>query len=135
MLLPADPTEEELARDWTLSLADQLLVSLAQKSYYQQLLEAGVRIHRYRGKLLHAKHLSIDNAVAVIGSSNMDIRSFALNAEVSLVVYDGDVTARLRAQQERYFAASDLLSPKVWANRPLVAKVCENLARLISPLL
>jgi cardiolipin synthase len=116
-------------------LADQLLVSLAQQSYYEQMLEAGIRIHRYRGKFLHAKHLSIDNAVAVIGSSNMDIRSFVLNAEVSLVVYDRDVTARLYAQQEHYFAASDLLSPKVWANRPLVAKVCENLARLISPLL
>jgi cardiolipin synthase len=115
-------------------LADQLLVSLAQKSYYEQLLEAGVRIHLYRDRFLHAKHLSID-AVSVIGSSNMDVRSFVLNAEVSLIVYDREVTARLREQQERYFAGSDLLSLEQWQKRSLMAKVCENLARLMSPLL
>jgi cardiolipin synthase len=114
---------------------DQVLVSLAQKSYYQQLLEAGIHIHLYREKFLHAKHLSIDGAITVIGSSNMDIRSFVLNAEVSLVVYDARVTAQLREHQERYFAGSDSLSLAKWGNRPLLAKVSENLARLLSPLL
>jgi cardiolipin synthase len=116
-------------------LADQLLVSLAQRSYYAELLRAGVRIHRYRDKFLHAKHLSIDDTVTLIGSSNMDIRSFVLNAEVSLVCYDPSVTARLRAEQERYFAGSDLLLPEEWDRRSLPAKVSENLARLMSPLL
>jgi cardiolipin synthase len=116
-------------------LADQMLVSLAQKSYYQQLLEAGVHIHRYQERFLHAKHLSIDGVIAVIGTSNMDIRSFVLNAEVSLVVYDAEVTARLREQQEKYFAASDRLSQVDWMKRSLVEKICENLARLMSPLL
>ncbi len=116
-------------------VADQLLVCLAQKSYYQQLLDIGVQVHLYREKLLHAKHLSIDNAVCVIGSSNIDIRSFVLNAEVTLVVYDKEVTTRLKFQQERYFAASDILLPANWKNRSLPAKVSENLARLLSPLL
>jgi hypothetical protein len=116
-------------------IADQILVSLAQKSYYEQLLEAGVHIHLYREKFLHAKHLSIDGAIAVIGSSNMDIRSFVLNAEVSLIVYDAEVTARVREQQERYFATSDRLSRVKWMKRSLVEKICENLARLMSPLL
>jgi cardiolipin synthase len=115
--------------------ADQLLVSLAQKSYYAQLLETGVHLHLYREKFLHAKHLSVDDTVTVIGSSNMDIRSFVLNAEVSLVVYDRGVGAALRRQQERYFAASDLLRADAWRERSLPAKVCENLARLMSPLL
>src|SRR5262249_48722881 len=57
---------------------DHFLVSLAQESYYEELLEAGVQVHLYRKNFLHAKHLSVDNAVAVIGSSNLDIRSFAL---------------------------------------------------------
>jgi cardiolipin synthase len=116
-------------------LADQLLVSLAQKSYYAELLESGVKIHLYRERFLHAKHLSIDDGVALIGSSNMDIRSFVLNAEVSLVFYDRDVTARLIAEQERYFATSDLLTAEEWKKRSLGVKVCENLARLMSPLL
>jgi cardiolipin synthase len=60
--------------------ADQLLVGLAQPSFYEELLEAGVQIHLYRERFLHAKHLSVDDAVALIGSSNMDIRSFLLNA-------------------------------------------------------
>ena len=109
--------------------ADQVLVSLAQKSYYEQLLDAGIQIHLYRKNFLHAKHLSIDGAIAVIGSSNMDIRSFALNAEVSLVVYDAEVTARLREQEERYFATSDRLSQVEWMKRPLAEKICENLAQ------
>jgi cardiolipin synthase A/B len=116
-------------------LADQLLVSLAQRSYYTELLAAGVRIHRYRDKFLHAKHLSIDDRVALIGSSNMDIRSFVLNAEVSLVLYDADAALRLRAQQERYFAGAELLSLGEWKKRSLVTKVSENMARLVSPLL
>ncbi len=115
--------------------ADQLLVSLAQKSYYGQLLEAGVRVHRYRKAFLHAKHLSVDGEVAVIGSSNMDIRSFLLNAEIAVLFYSRDVTARLRAEQERYFAGSELLDLATWRGRSLLSKVAENTARLMSALL
>jgi cardiolipin synthase A/B len=116
-------------------LADQLLVGLAQRSYYSELLGAGVHIHRYRDKFLHAKHLSIDDHVALIGSSNMDIRSFVLNAEVSLVLYDADAASRLRIEQERYFAGAELMSLAEWKKRSLLTKVCENVARLVSPLL
>ncbi len=58
------------------------LVQLAQQSYYDTMLKAGVAIHRHTGSFLHAKHMSVDDDVALIGSSNLDIRSFALNAEV-----------------------------------------------------
>jgi cardiolipin synthase len=114
---------------------DQLLVGLAQKSYYEQLLEGGVQVHRYYRHFLHAKHLSVDDAVALIGSSNIDIRSFALNAEVSLLVYDPGVVAALRAVQERYFAYSERLTKEQWAARPLYAKVLQNSARLVDSLL
>ncbi len=114
---------------------DKRVVSLAQESYYEELLEVGVRVHLYRGSFLHAKHLSVDDAVALIGTSNLDIRSFALNAEVMLMIYDQGVTARLAAEQERYFANSRVLSLSEWRRRPFGSKVAQNLARLLSPLL
>jgi cardiolipin synthase len=116
-------------------VADQLLVCLAQRSYYTELLQKGVHIHVFREKLLHAKHTTIDGALALVGSSNMDIRSFVLNAEVSLAIYDRDFVAQLRAEQERNLANSDPLLLADWAQRPLVKKVAQNLARLLSPLL
>src|SRR5262249_43100295 len=85
---------------------DHPVVSLAQRSYYEELLEAGVQIHPYRTNFLHAKHVSIDDSVALIGTSNLDIRSFVLNAEVMLVIYDHGVAARRAAEQEPDFAHS-----------------------------
>jgi cardiolipin synthase len=114
---------------------DHPIVSLAQKSYYEELLEAGVQIHLYRKGFLHAKHLSIDGAVAAVGTSNLDIRSFALNAEVMLMIYDSGVAARLAAEQARYFANSRLLTLATWRQRSFSSKVAQNLARLLSPLL
>src|SRR6185437_941025 len=96
---------------------DSLLVALAQQSYYEELLEAGVQIHLYRKNFLHAKHLSIDDAVAVIGTSNLDIRSFVLNAELMLMIYDPALVARLAAEQERYFANTRLLTLATWQAR------------------
>jgi cardiolipin synthase len=109
--------------------------SYTQASYYEELLEAGAQVHLYRGSFHHAKHLSVDDVVALIGTSNLDIRSFALNAEVMLMVYGRGVTARLAAEQERYFANSRLLTLAEWRQRPFGSKVAQNLARLLSPLL
>ena len=69
-------------------VGDQSLVYHAQRSYYEALLRAGVRIYLYRApQVLHSKHFTIDEEVAVIGSSNMDVRSFSLNMEVSVLVH------------------------------------------------
>src|SRR5262249_33041650 len=114
---------------------DYSVVSRAQESYYEELLEAGVRIHLYRKNFLHAKHLSIDGAVALIGSSNLDIRSFALNAEVMLMLYDSGMVAGLAAEQERCFANARLLTLAEWGQRSFGRKLAQNLARLLSPLL
>jgi cardiolipin synthase A/B len=107
---------------------------LAQESYYQELLESGVRIHVYEQKFLHAKHLSVDDSVAGIGTSNLDIRSFALNAEVMLIIYDPGVAAELAAEQERSYANSRLLSLATWNERSFGRRTAQNLARLLSPL-
>lgn len=115
--------------------ADQVLVCLAQRSYYTQLLEAGVKIVLYERRFLHAKHISIDDSVCLIGSSNLDIRSFLLNAEISLLFYDRRVTGLLRKEQERCFADAEFLSLEKWNRRPLMTKLAQRWARLMSPLL
>lgn len=114
---------------------DQLLVSLAQKSYYQELLESGVNIYQYKDNFLHAKHLSIDDHVCLVGSSNMDIRSFALNAEISMLFYDVEVTARLQDEEDRYLEHSEQLTLEEWNNRSTPVKLFQALGRLLSPLL
>jgi cardiolipin synthase len=115
--------------------ANQRLTQLAQCSYYDELLDGGVRVHLYRPGFLHAKHLSIDDSIALLGSSNIDIRSFALNAEASLIVYDPAVVAQLRAVEESYIAQSEELDFATWRERPPLQRTAQNLARLLDSLL
>lgn len=114
--------------------ADQVLVCLAQRSFYEELLEMGVRIYLYQRRFLHAKHLSFDDTVAIIGSSNMDIRSFQLNAEISVIVYDCDFVAKLRSIQNEVFTHATELSRDVWNRRPGPVKMLQNIARLVDAL-
>ncbi len=115
--------------------ANQPVTQYAQRSYYDDLLSAGIRIHLYRPRFLHAKHLTVDGSIAVLGSTNIDIRSFALNAEISLIAYDPAVVAALAAVQERYLAESDELNLTAWRKRPASQKVLQNIARLADSLL
>ena len=88
-------------------IGDQFMVFHAQRSYYEQLLRAGVKIYLYRAPtILHAKHLSIDDDVAVIGSSNMDIRSLSLHMELSVLVHGTEFTSAMRAVEDDYRAKS-----------------------------
>jgi cardiolipin synthase len=114
---------------------DQSVVLRAQESYYEELLEAGVHIHLYTQNFLHAKHLSVDDSVALIGSSNLDIRSFILNAEVTLLIYDAGATSKLAVEEDRYLLNSQLLKLATWRQRSLARRFVQNLARLLSPLL
>ena len=114
---------------------DQPLVGMAQRSYYQELLNAGVRIHLARHNFLHAKHVSFDDRLSMICSTNIDIRSFRLNAEVCLLCYDREVTAQLNRVEEIYFSRCTLLDPENWGRQPLIIRLAQNLARLFSPLL
>ena len=114
---------------------DQILVHLAQRSYYDELLSSGVRICRYGKRFLHAKHVTIDDRIAWIGSSNLDVRSFALNAEIVVLLYDSGVCDSLAREQARYVRDGQMLDPAGWSQRPAAVKVAENLARLLGPLL
>jgi cardiolipin synthase len=116
-------------------IGDQFLVYHAQGSYYEELLKAGVHIYRYQAPvILHSKSISIDDDIAVIGSSNMDIRSFELNLEVTLVCYDRQVVADLRKLEAEYLRCSRPLYLEAWQARPLHTKLFDNLARLTSAL-
>jgi cardiolipin synthase len=110
--------------------ANQTLTQLAQRSFYDELLDAGVSIHLYQPRFLHAKYLTIDNDVAHIGSANIDIRSFALNAEIGLLFYDAKVLGELRRIQEGYLANSVQLTAEEWSRRPLAARTLQGVARL-----
>ena len=111
------------------------IVNLAQQSNYEELLDAGAHIHLYHGNFLHAKHATIDDSVALIGSSNLDIRSFALNNEVSVLIYDREVVERLRALQSRYFADAVEVDAAQWRRRGIVKRTAQNIARLADTLL
>ena len=114
---------------------DQALVNLAQRSYYAGLLASGVNIHLYRDKLLHAKHLSVDEDISLIGSSNIDLRSFILNSEVSLVLFDRDGTSASTRSRSATSRRATNLQLERWNRRSLASKTIENIARLMSPLL
>jgi len=116
-------------------MGDQALVYHAQRSYYEALLRAGVRIWLYQAPyILHSKHFTIDDDVAVIGSSNMDIRSFELNMEVSLLVRGASFVHEMRAVEDGYRRDSRELTLDEWMKQPLWSTVLDNLARLTSAL-
>ncbi|KHK95907.1 cardiolipin synthase [Microbacterium mangrovi] len=116
-------------------IGDQGLVYHAQRSYYETLLKAGVRIFLYPAPyILHSKHFSIDDDIAVIGSSNMDIRSFSLNSEMSLMVRGESFVAAMRAVEQDYRDAGRELTLEQWKNEPAKATFLDGLARLTSAL-
>ena len=117
------------------STTNSVLIDRAQQSYYEELLFSGVEVMLYRERFLHAKHLSIDDDIAIIGSANMDRRSFELNSEVTLVCYDSEVVARLRRIENDYRGKSHRLDPAEWEKRGFFVQLGENVTRLISPLL
>ncbi len=114
---------------------DSKLVTLAQRSYFANLLEAGVDILIYDKGFLHAKHMRIDHCLAIIGSSNMDQRSFELNAEVSLIAYNEPAARALETVEQAYARDGHYLDADAWLKRPIYVKVLENCARMMSDLL
>lgn len=114
---------------------DQAMVYHAQRSYYEALLRAGVQIWMYRRPyILHSKSMTIDDEVAIIGSSNMDMRSFGLNMEISMLVRGEEFVRQMRDVEADYRALSRNLTLEEWEKQPLRSTVLDNLARLTSAL-
>jgi cardiolipin synthase len=137
-LMTAITTAAQRGVDVTLissEIGDQFLVYNAQRSYYEQLLRAGVKVYLYRSPiLLHSKHLSVDDDIAVIGSSNLDLRSFTLNLEVTLICYDKSVVSAMQPVFAGYLKRSKQVYLHEWMLRPAVARLAENLSRLTAAL-
>ncbi len=114
---------------------DNWAVAAASRSLYPELLAAGVAIHEYEGGLLHAKTLTLDGEVALIGSANMDRRSFDLNYENNLLLADEGVTAAIRARQADYLAQSRPVRAEEVAGWSAWRRLWHNTAAVMGPVL
>jgi cardiolipin synthase len=114
---------------------DSTLVAWSSRSFYDDLLQAGVRIAEFHGGLLHTKSLLIDQRIAIFGSVNFDQRSLRLNFEISLIVYDTIFCGNLEKLIHGYLNNADVVNAAQWAKRPRWRVLLENLAHLTSPLL
>jgi cardiolipin synthase len=114
---------------------DSKLVRLASAAFQGDLAEAGVRVRLFEGGLLHTKSMTVDGEMSLFGSLNLDPRSLRLNFEITLGVYDPAFTAELRRLQQSYLDRSRPLDLAAWRQRSLAARLAQNAARLVGPLL
>jgi cardiolipin synthase len=114
---------------------DSWIVAAASRSYYADLLAAGVRIFEYEGGLLHTKSLTLDGEVTLIGSANMDRRSFELNYENNILLYDPILTAEMRARQDAYLVRSRPVTTEMVAQWSLVRRLWNNTIAMLGPIL
>jgi cardiolipin synthase len=114
---------------------DSWIVGAASRSYYGELLAAGVRIHEYEGGLLHTKSLTMDGEITLIGSANMDRRSFELNYENNILLCDPTVTAEMRRRQDGYLARSHPVTAAMVAQWPMTRRLWNNTIAMLGPVL
>ena len=116
-------------------ISDSKIVNAASRSNYNRLLQAGVEIYLYRKGFIHAKTIITDNRLSVIGTANMDVRSFELNFEVNAIVYDKETAGQMRAIFFKDLENAEKINKEEWLHRPWKYQFPEKLARLLSPVL
>ena len=116
-------------------ISDSYMVNAAAKSYYTELLEAGVQIYLYQKGFVHAKTMVADRTLAIVGTANMDYRSFDLNFEVNAVVYDESLAYELADNFQIDLQDSEQIEIQSWLDRPKHIQLIEKIVRLISPML
>jgi len=114
---------------------DTILATAASSSYYQRVMEAGARVFIYKQNFLHSKAITVDNEIGIVGTANMDIRSFEQNFEVNAFIYDEVVAKSLRNAFEEDAKLCEEIDLETWKKRRPVQRFKESLARLFSPLL
>ncbi len=114
---------------------DSWVVAAASRSYYRDLLDAGVRIFEFHGRLLHAKSMTIDGEVTLIGSANMDRRSFDLDYENNILFCDRALTAEVRERQESYMAQSTRITAEMVAGWSRRRRLWHNTVAMLGPVL
>lgn len=114
---------------------DSWIVRAASHSYYREMLEAGIKIFEYEGGLLHAKTITIDDHIAMIGSTNIDLRSFNLNFENNMILYGEDITKTVKDRQEVYKESSKRISLESVQKWTLPQRIWSNCIAAIGPVL
>jgi cardiolipin synthase len=114
---------------------DSWIVGAASRSYYADLLAAGVRIFEFEGGLLHTKSLTLDGDITLIGSANMDRRSFELNYENNILFYDQALTKDMRQRQESYLASSSPVTVDMVESWSWQRRLCNNAIAMFGPVL
>ncbi|WP_027126400.1 cardiolipin synthase [Gelidibacter mesophilus] len=116
-------------------ISDSKMVNAAAGAYYTELIQYGAKIYKYNKGFVHAKTMVIDDNLAIVGSANMDYRSFDLNFEVNAMVYSKTIARQLTEVFEEDLAASELIDAEQWLSRPKYMKLWEKMVRLLSPFL
>ena len=114
---------------------DSWEVAAASNSYYRELLEAGVNIHEYVGGLLHTKSMVVDDEMTLIGSANMDRRSFELNYENNILFYDPDLAADVRRRQDEYLSRSEVVTIAMVDRWSMLRRLRNNAIAMLGPVL
>ena len=114
---------------------DSWVVGAASRSYYPDLLGAGVQIFEYEGGLLHTKSMTLDGEVTLIGSANMDRRSFELDYENNILFYDRSLTSDMRQRQESYIAKSKPITGEMVARWTWRRRLWNNAIAMLGPVL
>jgi len=114
---------------------DSWQVGAASRSYYLELVKAGVKIHEYVGGLLHTKTMTVDDDITLIGSANMDRRSFDLNYENNILFCDAELTAAVRGRQQQYLASSNPVSQDDIESWSVFRRFWNNLLGMLGPVL
>lgn len=114
---------------------DSFMVEYASRAFFDELLTAGAKIYKFHGGLLHSKSIAIDETIALIGTVNLDRRSFWLNFEMTMLIDDPDFAEQLLRTQRHYLLACEQLSLQEWRKRSYFKKIVESTIYLFSPLL
>ncbi len=115
--------------------SDSRIVDMAARSYYSDLLTVGVEIYLYQKGFIHAKTIVADRRIAIVGTANLDSRSFDLNFEVNAIVYDQETAGELADVFYKDLQDAAPVDPETWKKRPVYKLLMERSARLVSPLL
>ena len=116
-------------------ISDSRIVNAASSSYYKELLESGVEVYRYQKGFVHAKTMVCDSQLSMVGSANMDFRSFDLNFEANAIIYDPELSGVLREQFLKDLEDAEKIDPYQWRRRSKMEKFKERLVRLAAPLM
>ena len=116
-------------------ISDSKFVNAASRSYYGELIASGVKVYLYKKGFVHAKTIMVDENLSIVGTANMDSRSFDLNFEITAVVYSERICSELETSFMKDIEDSDEISLEEWSSRSRYSRFVDKIARLVSPLL